>query len=110
MCFRVEKDVLTWVALQKLFATFVVEHAHQSIVDFDETSVGAAEEQSLLNVVKQFAVTAFGFATIGDVLEYVDRLQAFAAGGVHLGSGDQERASQRRVDVFVNQIFRVAAE
>src|SRR5215813_12518976 len=108
MCFRTQENVLTRIALQKFFAAFIAEHAHESVVDFNEASVGAAEKQSLLNIVEEFAVAAFGFAAIGDVFEDMDGLQSFTAGGVHLRGGHQEGALQRGVDIVINEIFSVA--
>src|SRR5215470_14946293 len=80
------------------------------MIDFDEASVRAAEEQSFLNIVEKLAVAALGFASVGDVLKDVNGLQAFAAGSVHLRGGDQEGALEHRVYVFIGQTFRVTTK
>ena len=64
------------IDLQKFFAAGISQHAHQGVVHFDEAALRRAEEQAFLNVVEQFAVTAFGLAAVGDVFEHVNGLQA----------------------------------
>ena len=87
--------------MQQFIAAVVAEHADQGVIDFDEASIRAAEKQSFLNVVEQFAIAAFGFAAVGDVLQNMNGLKAFVAGGMNLRSGDQIGALQRRVQVLV---------
>src|SRR5438874_5052890 len=88
----------------------MTKHANQRVVDLDEATIRTAEKETFLDVVEQFPIAALGFATISDVLEYVDSLEAFAAGGVDLGRGDQIRAFQHRMQIFVGECAGAAAE
>ena len=78
------KHLLPRIAMQKLFPTVVAEHPNQGVVDFDESAIRATEKQAFLDVVEQFAVAAFGLTPVSDVLQDMDRLQSFTAGGVYL--------------------------
>ena len=88
-------------ACSKFFAAAVPEHAHQRVVDFDEAAVRGGEKHSFLNVVEQFAIAALRFPAVGDVLEHVDGLQAFAVGAVYPRSGDKVSAVEHREHIFV---------
>src|SRR5258708_6307359 len=83
MAFRDREYSLARVRVQQSVAAVVAEHADQRVVDLNEAAVRAAEEEPFLNVVEQLAIAALGFAAVGDVLEYMDGLEAFAAGGMH---------------------------
>jgi len=72
--------------VQQFFSAGMPEHAHQRVIDLDESAIRTAKEQAFLNVVEQFAVAAFGLSAVSDVLQYMNRLQSFAAGGMHLRS------------------------
>ena len=71
------------VDLQQFIAAAVAQHAYQGIVDFDETTAGRAEEQAFLNIVEQLAITPFGLASVRDVFQNVNGLQAFVGGSVN---------------------------
>ena len=53
--------------MQQLVAATTAEHANQGVIDFNKASIGAAEKEAFLNIVKKLAVTALGFAAIGNV-------------------------------------------
>jgi len=74
------------VQLQDFFAAAVAENADQSVVDFDEAALRRRNVNPLLNIVEQFAIAAFGFTAVGDVLEHMHGLQLGTAGGVNAGS------------------------
>src|SRR5882762_817556 len=92
------------VDLQQFIAVVVAKHADQSIVDLDETASGNGEEHTLLDVVEKFAITALGFAPIGDVLEHVNRMLSLAHGSLDARGGDQVHAFEHGVDVLVGAV------
>src|SRR5208282_2291376 len=67
------------IELKHFVAAAVTEDADQRIVHFDEAALGRGNVDSLLYVVEQFAITALGFAAVGDVLEHVHGLELGAA-------------------------------
>ena len=83
MAFGGGKNIFTGIAVQEFVATFVTEHANQGVINFDESTLGTAEEEPFLNVVEEFAIAALGLAPVGNVLQNVNSLKAFAAGGVY---------------------------
>jgi hypothetical protein len=77
------------VELKHFVAAAVAEDANQRVVDFDEAALGVEHVDPFLNVVEQFAIPAFRFAPVGDVLEHVHGLQLGAAGGVNARGRNQ---------------------
>src|SRR5215469_12942112 len=108
--FGVGKDFCSRITVQQLLSALMPEHAHQRIVDFDKASVRATKEEPFLNVVEQLVITTFGFAAVGYVFQNMNRLQAFAAGSMHLRCRDQIGQRQNWVYVFIDHISAAAAE
>src|ERR1700716_2514099 len=77
------------IDLQQFVPRRVTQHAYHSVIDFDEAARGGAEEKAFLDVVKQFAVTALGFAPVGNVFQDMNGLRPFIRGPVDARSGNQ---------------------
>ena len=71
------------IDLQQFFAAAVAEHPYHGVIDFHKSSARRAEEEAFLNIVEEFAVPPFRLATVGDVFQNVNGLQAFPGGVVH---------------------------
>ena len=78
------EHLLPRIAVQKLFTAVASQHAHQGVIDFNESAVGTAEKEPFLNVVEQFPVSTLGFTPVRNVLQDMNCLQAFTARGVDL--------------------------
>src|SRR5262249_40018550 len=70
-------DLALEIELQDLFPRLITQHPHEGVIDFNEVAFGRSEEYAFLHVVKQLAVTALGFAAVGNIFKDVDGLQAF---------------------------------
>src|SRR5690242_9920352 len=110
MTLGIEENIVSRAAVQQLIAAVVRKHTDQSVVYLDKAPVRTAEKQALLNIVEQLAVAPLSLAAIGNVFEYVNRLQAFTAGAVNFGSGNEIRAVERRVQVLVHRTAGGATE
>src|SRR5262249_39900870 len=99
----------TQVELQDFLTRLVAEHAHQSVIHFDEMPFRRGKEDAFLHVVKQLAVTPLGFPAVRDVLEHVHGLQSFIERAMNARARNQVAALQHGMEEFVG-IALFAAE
>src|SRR5580692_1421706 len=94
------------IGLQQMFTIAISEHPDQRIVDFNESPVRCREKHSFLNVVKKFAIAPLGFATVSDVLEHVDGLEALVVCPMDARAGHKIRPVQNRENELVGRYIR----
>src|SRR2546430_9575994 len=99
--FSRRKNFFPRIAMQQLVPAVAAKRSHQRVIHFDKAAIWTAKKQSLLNVVEKLPIPAFGLAAVGNVFQYVDGLQSFAAGRVYLGSGNKERPLHHRMNVLI---------
>ena|SRR5947209_2422475 len=87
--------------MQQFFAAVVAQDPDQRVVDIYKATVGAGEKQAFLDIVEQFPIAPLRLATVGNVLENMNRLQDLALIDVNGRRGDQVGAIENAVDKLV---------
>lgn len=98
------------VGAEEFFAGIVAKHADHGVIDIEELAIRGGKEEAFLNVVEEFAITAFCFTAIANVLENVDRASFFFRGAPGARSGDEKGAVFTGGDVFLARFVGVLTE
>src|SRR5580704_15702418 len=94
------------IGLEKMFTIAVSKHADERVVDLDEAPIGRREKHPFLNIVEEFPIASFRFASVGDVLQHVNGLKTLAVCPVNPRGGHKIGPVQNGENIFVGGRIR----